>query len=74
MKPTALSAGKCLLAGALFVGIVWSGAGCSRSKAAGEDADLRKSFSQKTFSINNVPPEQRERVRAIMESQKGKKK
>ena len=48
--------------------------GCSSTKAVGSDADIKKAFSQKTFSINDVPPEQRERVRAIMNSQKAMKK
>ena len=37
------------------------------SPAAVSDADMKKSFSQKSFDINNVPPEQRERVKAMMQ-------
>lgn len=49
---------------------VW---GCG-AKPAAEDADMKKAFSQKTFDINQVPAKDRERVRAIMESQKALKK
>ncbi len=47
--------------------------GCG-TKPVGSDEDLKKAFSQKTFDINSVPPEQRDRVRALMESQKAMKK
>ena len=46
----------------------------SSQPANASDADMRKSFSQKTFDINSVPAKDRERVRAIMEAQKNRTK
>ncbi len=42
--------------------------------ASVSDAEMRKSFQQKTFSIDQVPAKDRERVRAIMEAQKNRTK
>ena len=39
--------------------------------ANASDAEMRKSFSQKSFDINNVPPQQRDKVRAMMQQNTG---
>ena len=49
-------------------------AGGCRTAPAGSDQAMTKAFDQKTFDINNVPANQRERVKAIMESQKAQKR
>ncbi len=51
--------------------------GASTTAATGQpganasDAEMRKSFSQKSFDINNVPPQQRDKVRAMMQQNTG---
>jgi hypothetical protein len=47
-------------------------AGCKSGPAAStsDEAKMRSNFTKTGFDINDVPPEQRERVKAIMAAQK----
>lgn len=42
--------------------------------ASASDAEMRKSFEQKSFSIDQVPAKDRDRVQAIMDAQKNRTK
>ena len=54
-----------------FAGLAFGVAGCSSDDAAKkDDAAMRQSMSKKTIDINDVPPEQRDRVRAYMNMSK----
>ncbi len=41
-------------------------AGCGNKSAANDDAEMRKAMTKKNWSVNDVPPEQRARVQALM--------
>jgi hypothetical protein len=55
----------------VLAGLAFTVAGCSSEDASKkDDAAIRQSMSKKTIDINDVPPEQRDRVRAYMNMSK----
>lgn len=57
----------------LIIGIAaWNLVGCKSAPAASatDEAKMRSNFAKTGFNINDVPPEQRDRVRALMEQSK----
>lgn len=57
--------------GLAFVGVVLClilAAGCSEEQKASpkDEAAMRESYQKKGFNVNDIPPEQRERVKGFM--------